>query len=281
MAKPLVEPGAVIDGFTIGECVHQRRHGDAVDGDPSRHHCAAADEGPAGRRGRGSGGHRQFRDGADDPAAAGGPARAGLFRHRRFRRQPYVVHGAHPRQDAVQPDRRSADPLRRGEGDRRARSRPRWPTCTGRTSSITTSSRAASCSGRSGEARADRFRPVASQPAAGPVAGGIPPALRHRALHGAGAAARRARRSAQRPVFARRAAVFLHHRRAAVRRERDAARHAAAAVARSAIRRASCRPDYPPWLQEIVLRCLEIEPVWRYPTASQLAFELAIPTRSS
>jgi serine/threonine protein kinase len=37
------------------------------------------------------------------------------------------------------------------------------------------------------------------------------------------------------------------------------------------------RPDYPPWLQEIVLHCLEIEPVWRHPTASQLAFELAHP----
>ena len=37
------------------------------------------------------------------------------------------------------------------------------------------------------------------------------------------------------------------------------------------------RPDYPPWLQEVVLRCLEIEPVWRYPTASQLAFELGHP----
>jgi len=37
------------------------------------------------------------------------------------------------------------------------------------------------------------------------------------------------------------------------------------------------KPDYPPWLQEIVLRCLEIEPVWRHPTASQLAFELAHP----
>jgi eukaryotic-like serine/threonine-protein kinase len=35
--------------------------------------------------------------------------------------------------------------------------------------------------------------------------------------------------------------------------------------------------DYPPWLQEVVLRCLEIEPVWRYPTASQLAFELGNP----
>jgi len=37
------------------------------------------------------------------------------------------------------------------------------------------------------------------------------------------------------------------------------------------------RSDYPPWLQEIVLRCLEIEPAWRQPTASQLAFELAHP----
>jgi eukaryotic-like serine/threonine-protein kinase len=35
------------------------------------------------------------------------------------------------------------------------------------------------------------------------------------------------------------------------------------------------RPDYPPWLQEIVLRCLEIEPAWRYPTAAQLAFDLS------
>jgi non-specific serine/threonine protein kinase/protein-serine/threonine kinase len=37
------------------------------------------------------------------------------------------------------------------------------------------------------------------------------------------------------------------------------------------------KPDYPPWLQEIVLRCLEIEPKWRYPTASQLAFDLGHP----
>ncbi|MFX8184010.1 hypothetical protein ABTL26_19575, partial [Acinetobacter baumannii] len=36
----------------------------------------------------------------------------------------------------------------------------------------------------------------------------------------------------------------------------------------------SLRADYPPWLQEVVLRCLEIEPVWRYPTATQLAFDL-------
>jgi len=35
------------------------------------------------------------------------------------------------------------------------------------------------------------------------------------------------------------------------------------------------RQDYPPWLQEAVLRCLEVEPAWRYPTAAQLAFELS------
>jgi len=37
------------------------------------------------------------------------------------------------------------------------------------------------------------------------------------------------------------------------------------------------RPDCPPWFQEIVLRCLEIEPVWRYATAAQLAFNLGHP----
>jgi nucleotide-binding universal stress UspA family protein len=37
------------------------------------------------------------------------------------------------------------------------------------------------------------------------------------------------------------------------------------------------RPDYPPWLQEIVLRCLEVQPAWRYPRASQLAFDLSHP----
>ena len=37
------------------------------------------------------------------------------------------------------------------------------------------------------------------------------------------------------------------------------------------------RPHYPPWLQEIVLRCLEVEPGRRYPTAAQLAFDLSHP----
>jgi eukaryotic-like serine/threonine-protein kinase len=35
------------------------------------------------------------------------------------------------------------------------------------------------------------------------------------------------------------------------------------------------RKDYPPWLQEIILRCLDVEPAWRHPSAAQLAFELS------
>jgi eukaryotic-like serine/threonine-protein kinase len=37
------------------------------------------------------------------------------------------------------------------------------------------------------------------------------------------------------------------------------------------------KPDYPPWLQEVVLRCLEPDPLRRYPTAAHLAFDLAHP----
>jgi nucleotide-binding universal stress UspA family protein len=37
------------------------------------------------------------------------------------------------------------------------------------------------------------------------------------------------------------------------------------------------RADYPPWLQEIVLRCLEVDPGRRHPTAAQLAFDLSHP----
>jgi non-specific serine/threonine protein kinase/protein-serine/threonine kinase len=36
-------------------------------------------------------------------------------------------------------------------------------------------------------------------------------------------------------------------------------------------------PDVPPWLQEIILRCLEPDPAKRYPTAAQLLFDLQHP----
>jgi protein-serine/threonine kinase len=37
------------------------------------------------------------------------------------------------------------------------------------------------------------------------------------------------------------------------------------------------RPDIPPWMQEVILRCLEVEPARRHPSAAQLAFELSNP----
>ncbi len=37
------------------------------------------------------------------------------------------------------------------------------------------------------------------------------------------------------------------------------------------------RPDCPPWLQEIVLRCLAVDPEKRYPNAAQLCFALQHP----
>lgn len=39
------------------------------------------------------------------------------------------------------------------------------------------------------------------------------------------------------------------------------------------------RADLPPWFQEIILRCLEINPERRYPTAAQLAFDLQHPNQ--
>ena len=37
------------------------------------------------------------------------------------------------------------------------------------------------------------------------------------------------------------------------------------------------RPDCPPWLQEVILHCLEVRPERRYQTAGQLAFDLQHP----
>jgi nucleotide-binding universal stress UspA family protein len=37
------------------------------------------------------------------------------------------------------------------------------------------------------------------------------------------------------------------------------------------------RPDCPPWLQEVILRSLEVHPAWRFPTAAHLALALKHP----
>ena len=39
----------------------------------------------------------------------------------------------------------------------------------------------------------------------------------------------------------------------------------------------SLRPDCPPWLQEVILKCLEVKPERRYQTAAQLALDLQQP----
>jgi len=39
----------------------------------------------------------------------------------------------------------------------------------------------------------------------------------------------------------------------------------------------SLRPDCPPWLQEVILHCLEVQPERRYQTAAQLALDLQDP----
>ncbi|MFN7958262.1 MAG: bifunctional serine/threonine-protein kinase/universal stress protein [Holophagaceae bacterium] len=36
-------------------------------------------------------------------------------------------------------------------------------------------------------------------------------------------------------------------------------------------------PDCPPWLQEVILRCLEVHPAWRFPTAGHLGLALLHP----
>lgn len=39
------------------------------------------------------------------------------------------------------------------------------------------------------------------------------------------------------------------------------------------------RPDLPPWLQEVVLKCLEVDPARRYQSAAQLALDLQDPAQ--
>ena len=101
MAKPSIEPGAELDGFTIGECVHRGGMATLWTVTHPGITVPLLMKVPAGFRGRGSGGHRQLRDGADDPAAAGRTARARLFRYRRFRTAGLCRDGAHSRQDAL------------------------------------------------------------------------------------------------------------------------------------------------------------------------------------
>jgi eukaryotic-like serine/threonine-protein kinase len=56
--------------------------------------------------------------------------------------------------------------------------------------------------------------------------------------------------------------------------EAERLRHMKRRLWRDPVPPRQARPDFPPWLQEIILRCLEVNPAWRHPTAAQLAFDL-------
>src|SRR3981081_43408 len=103
MSKPSVASGAVIDGFTIGECIHSGGMATLWSVTHPEIAVPLLMKIPRVSEGEDPAAHRQFRDGADDPAAAGGPARAGVFRHRRFRASSLCRDGAHTRQNALQP----------------------------------------------------------------------------------------------------------------------------------------------------------------------------------
>src|SRR5438445_6661239 len=103
MAKPAIAPGAELDGFTIGECVH---HGGMATLWGVTHPgitvpllmkipLVSESEDPAAIV--------SF-EMEHDPAAAVGTARARLLRRRRFRAAGLCRDGAHRGQNALQPD---------------------------------------------------------------------------------------------------------------------------------------------------------------------------------
>ncbi len=101
-------------------------------------------------------------------------------------------------------------------------------------------------------------------------------ALRHRALHGAGAAPRRAQRSAQRSVFA--LGVLLYFFSTGVRPFGDSeahARHAPPAVARPCAAAHACSRIIRRGFRKSCCAAWRCKPAWRYPTAAQLAFDLS------
>ena len=87
---------------------------------------------------------------------------------------------------------------------------------------------------------------------------------------------RRALRSAQRHLRARRHPLFPGHRRAAVRRAAARANGGAGCGA-TRCRRGAGMPKVPPWLQEIILRCLEVDPAERPRPPRSLPSRCAIP----
>jgi hypothetical protein len=147
MAKPSVEPGAVIDGFIVGECVH--RGGMATLWSVTRPDIASPLLMKIPRVSEG-----------EDPAAIvsfemeqmilprlSGPHVPACFAAGDFTRQPHVAIERIPGKTLH--SRLGELPLNlRRRRPSLQRLPPHSPTCIGRMSSITTSSRAASCFAR-------------------------------------------------------------------------------------------------------------------------------------
>ena len=103
MAKSLIEPGAILDGFTIGECVH---HGGMATLWSVTHPDMTAPllmKIPRVAEGEDPAAIVSFEMEHDDPAAPEGAARAGLFRHRRFRPSGLCRDRVHSGRDALSP----------------------------------------------------------------------------------------------------------------------------------------------------------------------------------
>ena len=146
MVKPSIVPGMELDGFTIGECVHQGGMATLWRVTHPGINVPLLMKVPRVAEG-------------EDPAAIvtfemeqmilprlAGPHVPGCFGTGDFARQAYVVIERIPGKTLYS----RIDELPIPYEEARVivgRSRARWPICTGRTSFITTSSRAASCFG--------------------------------------------------------------------------------------------------------------------------------------
>ena len=275
MVRPLVEPGAVIDGFTIGERVHQRRHGDAVERELARRRGADADEGAADFGGRGSGRHRRLRDGTDDPAAAIGTARARLLRVRRFCTQPYVVIERIPGKTLY--ERLSDLPIpyeeARGIVAKIATALADLHMQNVIHHDIKPSSIMFRPSGEAvlidyGLSHHNQLPDLLQEEFRLPY--GTAPYMAPERLLGV-------RDDPRSDLFSLGVLLYFFTTGERPFGETETLRGMRRRLWRDPWPPRQLRADYPPWLQEIVLRCLEIEPVWRYPTAAQLAFDLGHP----
>ncbi len=145
MAKPSILPGTELDGFTIGECVH---HGGMATLWEVTHpgiNVPLLMKVPRVSEG-------------EDPAAIvsfemeqmilprlAGPHVPGCFGTGDFAKQAYVVIERIAGTTLYSRIGELPIPYEEARAWSSARSQAHWPTCTGRTSFITTSSRAASC----------------------------------------------------------------------------------------------------------------------------------------